>query len=467
MELYGEGSYWLVKLLLSKGLGITFLIAFAVALRQYRGLVGENGVLPVKDFVEKESFWDSISLFHIFPSDTCMTFSAWTGIILSFLTILGVPSSVSSVFSSFTWFLIWLLFLSFVNTGQKFYEHGWELILLEAGFLAIFLGGITAQTSETLIWLFRWILFRMMLGSGLIKLHGDIAWKNLTALNSHYETQPFPNPLSWYIHHLPEKFLELGVIVTHFMLLVVPFFYFAPQPYAAIAGALTILYQLMIFSGGNYAWLNLVTAVLAFSTFSDEILMKFLPIMIEVPPLQQYPYETQVVFLAGVAAVLSLPALKNMFSSDQVQNRTFDPLHLVNSYGAFVDVPKQRKEFVIEATEKENPEENDWNEYVFYAKPGKTDVKPRQISPYHHRLDYPFKFADKDPEEEHEWIEKLVEKLLEREEKVEKLFREVPVEEPENIRVRLFNYRFTTPEERSGTGDWWRREPQKILFEND
>lgn len=396
-----------------------------------------------------------------------MKFSAWTGIFLSILTLLGFPSMFSPVLSSLTWFLMWLLFLSFVNTGQKFYEHGWELILLESGFLAVFLGGLNTQMSEILVWLFRWLLFRMMLGSGLIKLHGDRVWKDLSALKYHFETQPFPNPLSWYYHHLPDIFLKLGVVTTYFILLVVPFFYFAPQPYAAVAGVLTILYQVVIFSSGNYTWLNLITTVLAVSTFSDEILSILLPFTLNVSELAVYPYGDQVLLLAGVIGILSLPVLNNMFSRDQAQNQTFDSLHLVNSYGAFEDVEKERSEIILETTEHESPGDSDWSEYVHYEKPGPVDKTPPQISPYHHRLDYPFKFADKNPENEHPWIRKLAEKLLEREKEVEKLFKDIPVEEPVKVRASLYTYRFTTPEERSETGDWWRRERVKTLFKTE
>ncbi|MFB6242003.1 MAG: lipase maturation factor family protein [Candidatus Nanosalina sp.] len=370
---------------------------------------------------------------------------------------------ISSLAVSATWLVMWFLFLSFVNTGQKFYEHGWELILLEAGFLAIFLGGLNTRTSEILIWLFRWILFRMMLGSGLIKLHGDRAWKDLSALKYHYETQPFPNPLSWYLDRLPEKILETGVLFSHFMLLVVPFLYFAPQPYAAFAGVLTVIYQVMIFAGGNYAWLNLVTAVLAFSTFSDGVLISLTSGLVSQSGLAAYPYGTAPVILAGFIALLSLPVLKNMFSEDQVQNRSFDCLHLVNSYGAFVEVPRERKEIVLECLEKKEPDESDWEEIRFHEKPDVPGERPRQVSPYLHRLDYPFWFTARN-EEDIEWLESLLEKLLSGGKKVQRLFREVPVEEPERVRARIFSYRFTSPSEKEETGNWWVREPEKILL---
>jgi hypothetical protein len=463
---YGESGYQLIQFLLLKGIALTYLIAFSVALRQYCGLVGEKGVLPLQDFVEQRSFWKSASIFHVFPSDRAIQVSAWTGIILSVSVLFGLPSSISPVFSSLSLFVLWLLFLSFVNTGQKFYEHGWELILLETGFLAIFLGGIETAASEVMVWLFRWVLFRMMLGSGIVKLHGDRAWKNLSALKYHYETQPFPNPLSWYLNKLPDKILASGVLFTHFMLLLVPFLYFAPQPYASIAGALTILYQVMIFVGGNYAWLNLITTVLAFSTFSDEIIFSVIPGLFSQPEVAAYPYGALPVILAGIVALFSFPVLKNMLSSDQDQNRSFDCLHLVNSYGAFTEVPRERKEIVLECTAEENPDEDDWKEYSFYEKPGDPYKRPVQVSPYHHRLDYPFWFTAR-YKEDTGWLEKLCEKLVSGSNTVENLFQKVPLREPEKVRARIFSYRFTASEERAETGKWWIREPVETLLEED
>lgn len=455
-----EGSFIAAQWFLVKGTAFTFLISFMIQLRQYRGLVGEKGVLPLEDFVSDESFWDSISIFHLLRSDSFLKWCALSGMLLSLLAISGVPSAISPIFSSLIWFLMWFLLLSFYNTGQEFYSQYWDLILLEAGFLCIFTGGTSTGISGLIILLFRWILFRMMLGSGLIKIHGDSAWNDLTALNYHFETQAFPNPLSWYMHQLPEFLKKLGVLITHFMLLVVPFMYFLPQPFAAFAGAATILYQLMIFASGNYTWLNLITAVLAFSTFTDLIL-ESIP-LIAFSTSSAYPYQTQAVFLTGFIAVLSIPVLKNMFSSDQVQNRTFDPLHLVNSYGAFEKVARKRREIIMEAWDGEN-----WREYIHYEKPGPVDERPPQISPYFHRLDYPFKFADKEPGENHEWLEKLAEKLLEHSDSVRNLFRECPVENPEKVRASLYTYRFTEPEEKSETEKWWKREFEKVLFKKE
>lgn len=195
----------------------------------------------------------------------------WIGVALSALIISGAVDVYSWVLFVI-WAVLWVLYLSFVNVGQVFYGFGWESILLEAGALSAFLGGSHTNAQIAVMWLFRWLLFRVMFGAGLIKLRGDSCWRDLSCLDYHYETQPIPNPLSWFFHHGPKWSRSSGVLFNHFAELIVPFGYFLPQPIASIAGALTILFQLLIFFSGNLSWLNVLTLCLAFSCFDDRTL---------------------------------------------------------------------------------------------------------------------------------------------------------------------------------------------------
>ena len=168
--------------------------------------------------------------------------------------------------------------LSFVNVGQTFYAFGWESILLEACFFAMFLGSNQTIPQQIPIWLMRWLLFRVMFGAGLIKLRGDPCWHNLTCLDWHFETQPMPNPLSWYLHWAPEWSHKAGVLFNHFSELMVPFGYFLPQPIATIAGLITIAFQVFIMASGNLSWLNFLTIILAIPTLDDRLLSHLLPL---------------------------------------------------------------------------------------------------------------------------------------------------------------------------------------------
>ncbi len=197
-------GYWLTRLLLYRGLGVICLVAFLVALNQFRPLLGERGLLPVPLFVKQVPFRLSPSLFYLFPRDVAFATAAWLGVVLSCLVITGISERYGTWVSVAVWAAIYLLYLSFVNVGQTFYGFGWESILLEACFFAMFLGSARVVPQRIPIWLFRWLLFRIMFGAGLIKLRGDPCWRDLTCLNYYYETQPMPNPLSWYFHWAPQ-----------------------------------------------------------------------------------------------------------------------------------------------------------------------------------------------------------------------------------------------------------------------
>ncbi len=265
-------GYWLGRFVFQRGLAIIYLIAFIAAVNQFRPLVGEKGLLPVPAFVKQVSFRDAPSLFCLFPNDRAFMLAAWIGVLFSCLALAGLSDRYSTWFSVFVWTALWALYMSFVNVGQTFYAFGWESILLEAGFFTIFLGARHVAVQRITVVLLRWLLFRVMFGAGLIKLRGDPCWRDYTCLDYHYETQPMPNPLSWYLHWSPQWTHRLGVGFNHFAELIVPFGYFLPQPIASIAGIITIVFQGTIMASGNLSWLNLLTIVLAIPTLDDRLL---------------------------------------------------------------------------------------------------------------------------------------------------------------------------------------------------
>ena len=174
------GDYWLTRLVFQRGLGLVYLIAFICALNQFRPLLGEGGLLPVSAFVRDATFREAPSLFFLAPKNWAFTAASWFGIVLSCVVIGGLADRFSSWVNGLVWALMWVLYISFVNAGQTFYAFGWESILLEAGFFSIFLGARSVQTPLTVIYLLRWLEFRIMFGAGLIKMRGDPCWRNLT-----------------------------------------------------------------------------------------------------------------------------------------------------------------------------------------------------------------------------------------------------------------------------------------------
>jgi hypothetical protein len=454
------GDYGLARLALEKSVGALFLIAFLNALNQFRPLLGERGLLPVPLFTRAVPVKESPSLFFFFPNDTAFTLGSWIGIALSCAVVSGAVDRHGWILF-LIWAAIWGLYLSFVNVGQIFYGFGWESILLEAGAYAAFLGSSFATPQPVTMWLFRWLLFRVMFGAGLIKLRGDSCWRDLTCLDYHYETQPIPNPLSWYFHHGPKWTRKGGVLFNHFAELIVPFGYFLPQPIAAIAGALTILFQLLIFASGNLSWLNVLTLALAFSCFDDGTLAGIFPIHLFITHSPDLAFRILTGAIVLLVIFLSVKPIRNLLSSRQVMNTVYNRFHFVGTYGAFGGITRTRYEIVIEGTaESVITDSTKWLEYEFKGKPGDPARMPPQIAPYHLRLDWLMWFAAMGSYQRHPWFIHLMAKLLQGDRAVLSLLGKNPFPNapPHFVRALRYEYRFTSAEAKRRTGRWWTRE---------
>ncbi|GGL65305.1 membrane protein [Streptomyces fumigatiscleroticus] len=454
MDWFTAPEYWLSRLVFQRALAAVYLVAFLTAAVQFRALLGERGMLPVPRFVERVPFLRSPSLFHAHYSDRFFAACAWAGCAVSAALLAGADSLLPLWGAMLLWLVPWALYLSIVNVGQTWYAFGWESLLLEVGFVAVLLGNDEVAPPVVVLFLLRWVLFRVEFGAGLIKLRGDACWRKLTCLDYHHETQPMPGPLSWYFHRLPGPLHRVEVAANHVTQLVVPFLLFTPQPVATAAAALMIVTQLWLVLSGNFAWLNWITIVVALSAVEFPA---------DPPSVPHAPlwYEIVVLAVAALLVFLSHRPVRNMISRRQVMNRSFDPLHLVNTYGAFGSVSRIRYEVVIEGTAEEVPrEDSDWREYEFRGKPGDPRRRPRQYAPYHLRLDWLMWFAALSPGYAGAWFGALVERLLENDRDTLRLLRRSPFPPdapPRHIRARLFRYRFTTWRERRETGACWER----------
>ncbi len=453
-------SNWLPRFVYQRGLGLVYLIAFLVAAFQFVPLLGEHGLLPVPLYVSRVPFRETPSLFFLAPHDWAFTLAAWLGVALACAAVSGLSDRFGPWVSAAVWAALWLLYLSFVNVGQTFYAFGWETMLCEAGFFAIFLGSSRTTPRAIPLWIVRWMEFRVMFGAGLIKLRGDSCWRDLTCLDYHYQTQPMPNPLSWYFHWMPRWVHHGGVAFNHFIELIVPFAYFAPQPFATIAGLLTILFQLLLMLSGNLSFLNLLTIVLAIPMLDARLLARVVRVHApEVTPPWQGTRPAMTALAVVVAALSAQPVL-NLIQPGQVMNSSYNPLHLVNTYGAFGSITRTRYEVVVEGTTAAEPDDSAvWREYEFKGKPGDPMRRPPQIAPYHLRLDWQMWFAAMGPYEEEPWFVNFAAKLLKGDRAVAGLLRENPfaASPPRYVRAWLYEYRFTTPAERRQTGAWWHR----------
>ena len=468
-ELFSADGYELARQVLQRGIAAVYLIAFITAAAQFPALLGEHGLLPAPRYLARTAGRGIPTLFRWRYSDRLLLAVAWTGAGAAALLVAGLPQAGPPWLPMLAFALIWFLYLSIVNIGQTFYGFGWESLLLEAGFLAAFLGSNEVAPPVTVIFLFRWLVFRLEFGAGLIKMRGDPVWRNLTALYYHHETQPMPNPASWYFHHLPRPLHKAEVLGNHFAQLVVPVFLFFPQPVAGIAAGIVVVTQLWLVLSGNFAWLNVLTIVLAFGAVPDAAVETVLPwLVLPNPEASATPVWFVVVVLAATALMLywGWEPLRNLFRRDQLMNASFNRWHLSNAYGAFGSITRQRYEVVLEGTNDQPGPGARWLEYEFRGKPGDPARRPRQFAPYHLRLDWLMWFLALGSGGG-SWFPVLLGKLLAGDRRVLRLLRTDPFHgtAPLWLRARVYRYRYSTPAERRADGVWWVREPAGILVD--
>ncbi|KPP68270.1 lipase maturation factor 1-like, partial [Scleropages formosus] len=343
------------------------------------------------------------------------------------------------------------------NIGLYFICLGWESQLLETGFLAIFLCPLWSLTqlpegcppSRISIWTFRWLIVRIMLGAGLIKIRGDRCWRDLTCMDYHYETQPVPNPMSYYMHHSPWWFHRFETLTNHFIELIVPFFTFLGRRMCMVNGILQILFQVALIISGNLSFLNWLTIVPSLACFDDAALGFLFTsghggVKRTVCMLIRRVVNVSLAILIGY---LSIPVVLNLLSSRQVMNTSFDPLRIVNTYGAFGSITKERTEVVFQGTSSADPQDPAalWEEYQFVCKPGGVTRRPCLISPYHYRLDWLMWFAAFQTYEQNEWVIHIAGRLLANDSTVLSLLAYNPFEGRPN------------PSASAAQGKWWIR----------
>jgi hypothetical protein len=314
--------------------------------------------------------------------------------------------------------------------------------------------------------LFRWLIFRIMLGAGLIKIRGDEVWRNGTALYYHFESQPIPGPLSRWFHFLPRTVLMAGTWLNHLAELVAPLFVFWPRMARHIAGSVIVLFQLSIFLSGNLSLLNWLTIIPALACFDDGFWSRLLPRALvrkaRAAAAQANPSRPMLTtswIVAALIALLSIRPVINMLSPGQIMNTSFDPLDLVNTYGAFGTVGRERLNVVFEGTMDENPNDSaNWKPYIYKGLPVSLDERPPQIAPYQLRLDWQMWFAAMSTPEEYPWTLHLAWKLLHNDPGAVSLFNgnPFPARPPRYIRALLYRYSFAKPGNPQGL--YWSRE---------
>lgn len=492
-----NGSFWLTRIVMLRYVAFIFCVAFLVALHQNRALIGKNGLLPANQVLDsiKHSHGDeTLTLLQVAPTilwffnyrdniDVLLDGLAYVGLALSAFVLIWGAGNIPMIL------IVWIIYHSIVNVGQRWYSFGWESQMLETAFLTAFLCPLLSierlpkKSPPSFIVLFgyRWLIFRIMLGAGLIKIRGDKCWRDLTCMNYHYETQPVPNPISYYMHQEPELFHKLETSVNHFVELLAPFLLLLPRPFCIIGGIIQILFQVVLIISGNLSFLNWLTIVPSIACFDDKSLQWLFPssfsdlkhrvIILQqerksggsIRELGSYIRTVFNVSLGVLLAYLSIPILKNLMSSRQVMNTSFDSLRIVNTYGAFGSITKERTEVIFQGTYAKDPHDPKakWLEYEFKCKPGNVTRRPCLISPYHYRLDWLMWFAAFQNYNHNPWLIHLGIKFLTNDQDAVSLISHNPFEgrqPPRWIRAEHYRYIFTKIGSKDAQkGAWWKR----------
>src|SRR5437868_2633723 len=484
-------------------LGLIYLIAFVSLWVQVDGLVGSNGMSPVSQFlpavrqqVGSDAYFLLPTLCWFDSSNTFLHFLCGGGVVLSLLLIFGVVPAVSLA-------LLFIFYLSLTIGGQVFFNFQWDVLLLEAGFLSIFLAPwrlwprdllwrpgpaipTTATTSATAspvsragLFLLKFLLFKLMLMSGVVKLtSGDDSWGWVnhsfhwsahTALDYHYLSQPLPTVFSWWADKSPEWFKHFSVAFCLGVEIIVPFLIWAPRRPRLIAAGLIIFLQLAIAVTGNYCFFNLLTIALCLLLIDDATWRAVAAVARRGDSdvvLRAAASNRGYNFAAIIVLIVTLPlnlwlcytALKPEAEWPKpllVVYARLEPFRILNGYGLFRVMTKERPEIQVEGS----ADGIDWISYEFKWKPGDINRVPRCSAPHQPRLDWQMWFAALGGRRQEDWFQNFVVRLLENEPAVTRLLARNPFPDkpPRYVRAILFKYQFTTSDERRATGAWWKR----------
>ena len=450
-------------------LAAIYVVAFASLAAQVTGLLGAQGISPAHDFFSRVGtdlgwmrFWAAPSVFWWNSSDKVLAATAWLGVGLGAVLFIGRLERLALV-------LLYVLYLSFSLAGQEFLSFQWDALLLEAGFLAIFFDR-TRGTQRTIAWLYRWLAFRLYFLSGFVKLAShDPNWRNLSALDFHYWTQPLPTVFAWYADKLPRWFQHASTFMVLAIELGVPFLIFMPRRIRLFGAGLLLGLQALIFLTGNYTFFNLLAAAITLFLFDDQALrgLVWTPQRLRQWLLEEQPRTGKAGRLAAAALTLLILPLGLVRIFENVTEhipepveavaRYSSPFQIVNSYGLFAVMTTERLEIVVEGSD----DGQQWQAYEFPYKPGDVNRAPRWAAPYQPRLDWQMWFAALSDYRSNPWFLAFVERVLEGSPQVLALIEKNPFPDhpPRYVRAVTYEYRFSTWEEHRKTGAWWHREP--------
>lgn len=487
-------SYFISTALFLRLLGSIYLVAFVSLWTQVIGLIGSAGIVPIASYLERahvqlgsEAYWKLPTLLWLGANDSALHVWCALGSVLALYAIV-FP------FTAFLWLLLWGLYLSLVIGGQVFLSFQWDVLLLEVGLLTVLLVPLdlrprlrcSTPPPPFVRWALWWLLCRFMLLSGLVKIaSGDEVWRDLTALEFHYMTQPLPPWTAWFVHHLPPWLHRASTVIMFFVELIVPLLLFWPRRLRIIAAVLLISLQVVIIATGNYGFFNILTIALSLLLLDDGIFAlverwwrrrrgEGLAASASVQAnVCRWPLWLAALLLAALFLLSLPPTLQTVMRTFGVSTQglaeltapieTYTrPFRSVNGYGLFADMTTERPEIIIEGSN----DGQTWKPYGFKYKPGDLRRRPTFVAPHMPRLDWQMWFAALGDVRFNQWFVNLCVRLLEGNAVVLDLLETNPFPDapPRHIRALLYDYDFSSLEERAETGNWWTRKLVRPYF---
>jgi hypothetical protein len=474
--------YCCMRAMFVRGLALTYLAAFASLAVQLDGLIGSNGILPAREFLEavrpllgRRRYLQLPTVFWLDGSDRALHLVCWGGIVAGAIGAVGLLPRVCLIF-------LWLGYLSLMVVGQPFLGYQWDTLLLETGLLGIlfapgnlWLGRARREPSPGVVFLLRWLLFRLMFESGVVKLtSGDPTWRAWQALAYHYETQPLPPWTSWYMHQLPPWFQRVSIGIMFWAELVAPWFVFGPRALRVVGLSSLALLQLLIAATGNYGFFNVLSLVLCLTLVEDRDWSRLGRWMgcdrdrdePSPPPRPRGGWRRLALGLAG-AIIVSVTTMQGLDRTGatvvfpaplETVREWVEPFHSLNAYGLFAVMTTERPEIVVEGSD----DGETWAPYAFRWKPGDLDRRPRFTTPHMPRLDWQMWFAALAGDcRSQTWFLAFERRILEGSPEVLGLLQSdpFPAHPPRYLRASLYQYHFTG----RGATTWWRREPAGLF----
>ena len=450
-------NYALSSFIFLRGLGAIYFVVFLSLYQQVDGLFSSIGISPIADlanFVKKtfgkKGFLKAPSIFLLKSNDHFLKLCTVTGIFLSMLLMAGI-------FPPLMIFILWAIYLSFVSLGQEFLSYQWDILLLEVSVLAFFLSFSKTPPVMGVI-CFQFFLFRFMFSSGYCKIRADKNWRNLSSMGFHFETQPLPNPLSWYFHQFSGRFPKMITFLVLFLELAVPFLFLGPENLKVWGFFLSVFLQVLIILSGNFCFFNFLTILLHLFLINDSFYSFISPASIN-------GSNTFLEIIFGILLSLNILRFLGLFFKKFESLRIFPAFCLSNSYGLFARMTTKRYEINLEGS----LDGNTWQRIPFKYKVEDIYERGRQIAPLQPRLDWQMWFLALDPSHLSPWFNDFLAKVFKGSEGVIALIGEYPFKNqaPKFIRVSVALYRFSNLKEKKESGKFWIKEDlSSFIVEN-